>query len=160
VCTLFLMFAIPMSFTIGKLGGNYNYFLESNLACCPLAGFLLYRGLFCWSDDVRWTEVLTVAYLLPILIMLRSLPDAVKHLSPRTSGEMIEEVKKEETHAAMLQLIKGTQGPVFSEDTMLLYQAGKEVPVELAALATLRMWDAGPLLRMIEERRFPLIVVF
>jgi len=73
---------------------------------------------------------------------------------------MIEEVKKEETHAAMLQLIKGTQGPVFSEDTMLLYQAGKEVPVELAALATLRMWDAGPLLRMIEERRFPLIVVF
>jgi PII-like signaling protein len=163
ICVLFLISAVLVSFTSGKEGATYNYFLEWNLACCPLAGCALFRGLYGWRDSGRSTSVLAVAYVLPILIAIQGIPAAVKRLRPPDSAETLEEAETEGANAAMLNLINQAQGPVFSEDMMLLYKAGKEVPAEPAiikSLATNGMWDEGPFLKMIEEHRFPMIVVF
>jgi hypothetical protein len=51
---------------------------------------------------------------------------------------------------------------VLSENMILLIRAGKEIPAEPAIvqqLAETGMWDQGLLIKMIEDHRFPMIIV-
>ena len=43
VTVTYALFAFVVSFTAGKAGAWYNYFLEWNIACCALAGIVVGR---------------------------------------------------------------------------------------------------------------------
>jgi hypothetical protein len=82
-------------------------------------------------------------------------------LLPASNQAQKEHVSRLKSEAAVLELIERAKGPVLSEDMLLLVKAGKEVPAEPAIiqeLASSGIWDERPLIRMIEENRFPIIV--
>jgi len=163
VFTLLLIYAVAVSLTSGKNGSNYNYFLEWNLACCPLAALSVFRGVSSWKHEQRWDPAVVLLSVLPIVILCGALPDAILRLHPTDPVAVHrEEQSRVKNYASIINLIQQTQGPVLSEDMVLLLRAGKEVPAEPAILRELTvagLWDERQFVKMIQEHRFPLIVV-
>ena len=68
-------------------------------------------------------------------------------------------------HAAerpeLLTLLRNTPGPIYSENMVLLLEAGKEVfaePAIMTVLSAAGTWDERPFLEMLAHREFPLIL--
>jgi hypothetical protein len=163
VCSFLLIYAILVSLTSGKNGSNYNYFIEWNLACCPLAALVVFRAVGCWPRERPWSPSLVMAGILPILMVSAGLPEAILRLHPVDPSAMQREEKsRAENYESIVSIIQRAQGPVLSEDMVLLVKAGKEVPAEpaiLRELSSVGLWDERPFVKMIEEHRFPIIVV-
>ena len=156
---LLLVYSFIVSLTSGKNGSGYNYFIEWNIVCCCLCGLFLYRMLI----SRAWSGAVMVAYVLPLLILVGGIPERMLRLYPvARDAAQREEAFRVAAYARIVALIRDAKGPVFSEDMVLLIKAGKEVPAEPAILRELAAngtWDETPFLRMITERRFPLMVV-
>jgi hypothetical protein len=61
----------------------------------------------------------------------------------------------------LLALVRSTPGTVYSEDMLLLLQAGKDVYAEPAIITNLTgagRWDERPFLDMLARKQFPLIL--
>ncbi len=159
VGSFMLVAAFAVSLSCGKAGSSYNYFIEWNLVCCLLAGLVVHR---CWSMPWCKALVLFAAVGLPIVILAFRLPMRIRGLLPRsTAAHALEEVRIE-THAAVTKLIRDARGPVFSEDMLLLVEAGKDVPAEpaiLRELATTGLWDERLFTRQIDGQRFEFLVI-
>ena len=159
--SVYSLFAALSTFTFGKEGSDINYFLEWNVSLAPLAGICFFR-LGPASEIVSRLQPIRLAALaVPILILSASLPQAGMGWL-RVFGRP-QPVDREQIAAyrEALATIEGTPGPVFSEDMNLLYKAGKNIPAEPAmiqCLAKAGMWDERPFVRMIQERRFGLVI--
>jgi hypothetical protein len=161
VWSVFWIYSFLVSLAVGKEGSNYNYFLEWNLACCPLAGLVLFRVLMNSRGSRGWLGINALSYVLPIFVLVQASPAAIGRLVPPSAEALSIEQEKASSSKALVDLLRHTSGPIFSEDMSLLYNAGKDVPAEPAILQCLvrkGVWSEEPLLRMIDEHRFSLVV--
>ncbi len=149
-----------VSLTSGKSGSNFNYFLELNLSTCVLASLFIVRLVWnCRTGRISSAYVLT--YLLPILILGHQFYAATRLLMhiPVMRGVMAQKARNSE---ALELILRNSPEPVMSEDMTLLYKAGKQVPFEPAIvteLAARHAWDEAPLVSMIRNRAFSVMVI-
>ena len=159
--SVYSLLAALSTFTFGKEGSDINYFLEWNMSLAPLAGIFFFRLGPAPEIAIRLQPIRLAALAVPILILSASLPQAEMGWL-RIFGRP-QPVDREQiaTYRDALATVEGTPGPVFSEDMNLLYKAGKDIPAEPAmiqCLAKAGMWDERPFVRMIQERRFGLVI--
>ncbi|MGD0500019.1 MAG: hypothetical protein ABSC23_16460 [Bryobacteraceae bacterium] len=152
VLGIYLPAAFIFSFTALKRGSDINYFLEWNLACCPLAGVLVGATLYSWRRR-RFQPHHAVILALPLLAGLLAI-----HLSG-FSGQPWKTYSQGSAEA--LERVRQVKGPVYSEDMTLLYHAHKAVYAEPGIITLLagRAWDETPFVNRIRSGFFELIVV-
>lgn len=159
VLTLMWILAFVVSLSGGKNGSNYNYFLEWNIVSCPLAVLMVFRSPWSWSHNPRAVLV----GILPLLVVCGAMPEALLRVRLNESDAARQEQQtRVDNYATLINLIQQAPGPVFSEDMVLLVKAGKDVPAEPAIMRELSLsgtWDERPFLKMIEQHRFPIIIV-
>lgn len=144
----------------GKAGSNVNYYLEWNLTLPPLAVLALVRWLpKCHTERMRFSQVLAVAALPFFLI---TAPFSVGWY-PHLRDLQVDDQAALRNHAALIDLLRHTPGPVLSEDMTLLDQADKGVPAEPAiinVLAVAGTWDEAPMIDLIRRHHFDRIIVY
>ena len=160
VTVTYALFAFIVSFTAGKAGAWYNYFLEWNIVCCALAGIVVGRT---WrqSRGVRMGWSVALVWLLVGAAAageLRASRDYLRMVRG-TSESWNQRVQDADLALAAVRSVKG---PVLAEDMVLLVKAGKDIPWEHAIvtqLANVGLWDETPAIAMLERRVFDLVVV-
>jgi hypothetical protein len=151
-------FAAVATLSIGKVGASYNHLLLWDISICLLCGFFLFRVLATWAAGwKRCTAVGLTCILLPLSLMAPpvSLLDALLHNSQVPYSRQSE--------AEVVRAIRRTRGPVFSENLLLLAQAGKTVeaePATITFLAYAGRWDERPYVRMFDQQHFSLLVAY
>ena len=158
VLTLMLAFAAVQALSVAKMGSNYNYFMEFDLACAVLASLFLFRVLRL-AGRARPTPAAAAILLYALILAATAFPAALEPLSPSRRAA---DRSREALYQRALQLVRQSPGLVYAEDVSLLMAAGKEVPAE-AFTATVLVregrWDETPLVTMIRERKFDAIVL-
>jgi hypothetical protein len=156
----YALFAFVVSFTAGKSGAWYNYFLEWNIVCCALAGIVVGRT---WrqSRGVRMGWSVVLVWLLVGAAAADQLRPSLKylHMLRGTDAQWNQQVQDADL---ALAAVRSVNGPVLSEDMVLLVKAGKDIPWEPAIvteLAKVGLWDETPAIAMLDRRVFDLIVV-
>jgi hypothetical protein len=152
-----LGFAAMQALSVAKVGSNYNYFMELDLACAVLASLFLFRVLRLPSRPVAAPAVAVLLYAL--LLVATAFPAAMDPFSP---SQRVVARDREAHYARALQLVRDSPGLVYAEDVSLLMAAGKEVPAEAFTVTILMRegrWDEAPFVSMIRERKFDAIVV-
>jgi hypothetical protein len=153
--SLHMLFAFAVSFTSGKKGSNYNYFLEWNLACCVLVGLVtlfVLRGL-----GTKAISAPQLAILLVLLLFATSGPAALaerlRPTPPSTHGQDSERA---------MAFLRSLAGPVYSENMTILLRTGKEVPAEpdvITALSQRGRWDEQPFVDQLASGFFSAVIV-
>ena len=158
--TVHFLLSAVLSLAIGKVGSNINYFLECDLSACALAGLLV--GRLIWgSRRTAWVAPATaVAYLLPLLLIAQQAETGIHSLPTASiSQERADYIRSSE---ALVDILRASPEPVMSENMTLLYRAGKQVPFEpaiVAGLAEVGTWDETPLIDMIRQRKFSVMII-
>ncbi len=160
-----LVLALMTSATYGKVGSGNHYFLEWNLACCPLAGLLFVRVLRGWRPSSQYTLGGTAVFLLLFLTAVTGFTDSLRRIDSvfrLTPGERhIQDVRFSST-AAALKIVEETPGPVLCENMVLTMKAHKEIPIEpgmLWFIARTGVWDQSDFVEMISSQKFGVIIM-
>ena len=152
----YLLICTPMLLAIGKVGSNLNYHIEWMFALSLFAGLSLglgARALFNRADDPG----LLAGCVVPAAIALQLL---ILPLSPYRGGHSAE------LRSAMERLgtqIRQANGPVISDDMVLLLRNGREVlwePAIFAELASTGAYDERPFVQKILNREIAFFVTF
>jgi len=165
VLGLELVLALLTSASYGKLGSWVHYFLEWNLACCPLAGLLLVRALASWRPRSRYTPGGAAVFLLLFFAALTGLPDSLRrinHVFLLLPGERRIQQVRRSSAAAALEIIEQTPGPVWCENMPLVMKAHKEIPIEPGIkcyLARVGVGDQSGFVNLITSRKFVVIIL-
>lgn len=160
-----LVIALLTSVTYGKMGSGIHYFLEWNLACCPLVGLLFVRGLDSWRPSSRYTLGGVALFLLLFLGALTGLPDSLRHINSvyrLTGGERRIQDAAFSRAAAALKVVEETPGLVLCENMVLVMKAHKEIPIEPGIqcfLGRSGIWDQSGFVKMISAQRFGTIIM-
>jgi hypothetical protein len=148
------------SLASGKSGANINYFLEWNLSACALASLFVARLLWDWRPG-RLSSAGALAYLLPILIIAQQSLSASRLILHRRADRAILVQQAQDSEALEL-ILRNSPEPVMSEDMTLLYKTGQQVPFEpsiVTETAATGVWDETPLINLITNRAFSVMVV-
>lgn len=156
---LYALGATAMLAALGKEGASSNYFNEwfcvAAIAMAPLLAAALAEAPA--RDPGRrpaWHGLATVAAPLLLLAHAATMP----HPAPPRD---VTDPAVVRTLAALEERLRSTEGPVLSDEMVLLMRAGKPVPLESAifgALARVRAWDERPFVDMLAQRRFAFIL--
>jgi hypothetical protein len=109
-----------LTLSIGKAGSSYNFFLGWDIAAGVLSGLFLFRLLATWkrTDRMGRSQALLCALLLTTLL-LPSEPLVRGFLSRQPADAPVQ------GDVQVMQMLRETQGPVFSENLLLLVRASK-----------------------------------
>ena len=165
VLGLELVIALLVSQAYGKAGGGFHYFLEWNLACCPLAGLLFVRVMDRWRPSSRYTLGGAAVSVLLLLCALTGFPDSLYRIDSVyrfTRGVSQIQDAQYSSAAAALKIIEQTPGPVFCENMVLTMKAHKEIPIEPGIqcyLAKAGIWDQSGFVKMIATHQFGVLIM-
>jgi hypothetical protein len=140
---------------IGKMGSDFNFFLEWDVAARMLAGLLVFRLLLA-AERIPGYLFARAAPLL-LVVMFMAIPSW--NLLLGAFRNPVSPARREEDRR-LLALLRATRGPVYSENLLAVQQAGKEVEIEPATITFLTLagrWDERRLVEMIEQKRFEMI---
>jgi hypothetical protein len=149
-----------VSLSAGKAGSNINYFLEWNLSACALASLFVGRLLWNWRKD-RISTVVVLPYLLPIIMLLQQ-SLSVAHLLVHNAADRRIMAQQAQDSRALEGILRSSPEPLMSEDMTLLYKTGKNVPFEpaiVAQLAVTGVWNEAPLIDLIRNHTFSVMVI-
>jgi len=143
--------------TISKQGASDNYFLEMDVVACWLTGlfiaWLARRTSFNPPRAFIWLQVVVVLVLLLQCVVnwqtVAKIARTYQHPPVDRSHEVV-------------NFIKQLPGPVYSEDMIILCQAGKEIPAEpaiISALAEDGKWDETEFVNRIKNGEFSAVVI-
>jgi hypothetical protein len=158
VVGLYFLFAAALAAaTISKVGAYDNYYLEMDTAMCLLSG--LFLGWLVRRDSFRPTRshllVQTVVVVLFIIATFNNWAMAARLKSAYQNPPV-------DYSPEVVKFLKGLSGPVYSEDMVVLMQAGKEVPAEPAIITALAMdgkWDESGFVERIRRGEFHAVVI-
>lgn len=157
VALYFWFSALIAAATISKQGASDNYFLEMDVAACLLCGlfvaWLVRRVSFRQPRHVMFFEIIVVFVL---LVQCVSNWETVAAIA-RTPANPVTARSHE-----VVQFIRQLPGPVYSEDMIILMQAGKEIPAEpaiITALAADGKWDESGFVARIRNGEFSAVVI-
>ena len=143
--------------TISKQGASDNYFLEMDVVACWLTGLLVVWLARRMSYKPRWPfVVLQVVVFVVLLVQCAFGWPKVKEIFQTYQHPVIDRSHE------VVNFIKTLPGPVYSEDMVILMQAGKEIPAEpaiISALAEDGKWDESGFVARIRNGEFDAVVI-
>jgi hypothetical protein len=149
-----------LSFSYGKSGATFNYFLESNAALCVVAGLAV--GVLLWEVKPvsRVTATAALVMVIPLMLAGQNLYTVVNSFVP---GELVRMHQDEqmEAYRQFTPRVLSVAKPV-SDDMVLLVRAGKEIvfePATMCLMAEVGTWDLSGFERLIESGNFGVIIV-
>lgn len=159
----FFVCAFVVSATVGKIGSNINYRIETIAAASALCGLAVAATVSripSWSRSAQQSSAADRS-LLPIAIasalwVQLSLPCAFQ-LDESEYGQ-----QRIEASHAVLEEIRAASGTVLSEDMTLLGLAGRAIyfqPFTMTQLHHQELWNQKPFLTQLGAKEFPLIVL-
>jgi hypothetical protein len=143
--------------TISKVGAYDNYFLEMDIAICLLAG--LFLGWFLRRISFRPHRPHLVLQMIVIVIFL---VHTFGNWTSLYNRGMAWAHPPFDRSPEVVRFLKDLPGPVYSEDMVILMQAGKEVPAEPAIISALALdgkWDETPFVERIRNGEFGAVVI-
>jgi hypothetical protein len=156
---LYWVLATLWLLTIGNDGADVNYFLDWDTGCGFLAGLFLFRLLATWKVRSAPSAGSVTPSLLVAGVLLFSLGNAtIAFPGPHARADRALE---DAQAARIVQLIRETPGPVFSDDPLLCLMGEKPLVIEPATVNFMRRlgrWDERPFVMMLEQRVFGLII--
>ena len=165
LCGVYLALAAVMALSVGKEGSNYNYFLEWNLAACPVFGMLLASAMDTCARRRRLVPGVVAVVLGAIVV----LGDQTFRLLPRTDEAIgwsaqarSDQAWGRETESCLTGTVRETPGEILSEQMTVLVRQGRVVPFEPAIIKVLGQtgaWDERLALRMFREKRFAALLL-
>ncbi len=149
----FFVGASISALTIGKIGSNINYFLELAAALSLVAGAFLV-----WSKPFPWRNaVVILLFALQIGLFLQNTMNVRFgwHLIPRT-GDLSALRRLEKVVESMDGVVLGDEymGMLTILDRPLYIQ-----PFEVTQLSAVGLWDQGPLLADLENKKFDGVLI-
>lgn len=157
VGSYFLFAAVLAAATISKVGAYDNYFLEMDVAMCLLSG--LFLGWLLRRDSFRPRRPYLVLELVVIVLFLIHTGGNWQTLRWTTSLYRNPPI---DYSAQVVNYLRELPDPIYSEDMVVLMQAGKEVPAEPAIITALAMdgkWDESGFVERIQRGEFRAIVI-
>ena len=144
-----------MLVTLGKTGGNVNYFIEWMCVWSVLIGLVVGRALHAVFSPATLPARARALWPVPILLILQLL-----HI-PMPDPSVLDSASERHEMDQLFRMIQVARKPVLSDDMVLLLRAGKQVPLEpaiFAELASVGRWDQAKLLDLINTHAFAFIV--
>src|SRR5688500_2335781 len=157
VAVYFWISALIAAATISKTGAWDNYFLEMDILACWLSGLLV--AWLARRVSFRPRRAFVVLQVIVIFVLLvqcvtnwtkvSAIVRSYQHPTVDRSNEVV-------------NFIKQLPGDVYSEDMVILMQAGKEVPAEPAIISVLAedgKWNESGFVQRIKNGQFSAIVI-
>jgi hypothetical protein len=152
VACLYFILGFGVCLGTVKEGATNNYFLEWDVVCCLLGGLLVARMVARWRAAGAAGPELAAILAMPLLAVASGINmDTFRPPAPYDNPD----------GAFVRELIRSTPGPVYSENMVLLMQAGKEFQAEpaiVSSLARTGTWNEKPLIEWLRTGYFDLIV--
>ena len=155
---LYFACAMLVSLTAGKVGSYLNYLIEP-LAASGLLSGVAYDSLARRLGSPRWRPAWVAAWVLmvvpPAWVLAQPGRPPCRPFGFRRADMVV-------AWKEGIPLVRRTRGDVLSENTGLLLVAGHRImldPHKMTSMAEDGTWDQRPLVRDIERRRFPLIII-
>ncbi len=148
IFSLYFLLAALAALTVGRIGGNINYFLELIAVCCIVSAFVLKSVQF----HIRKGTLLG-AFVLCLFLMQLAL------FSHGPFEPLADKLKADQKVSSM---IEATQGDILTEDAGLALLNGKELWIEWALgtqLNKLGLWDQSTFVSDLQNKHFALIVL-
>ncbi len=160
VLGVYLVTALVVSLTVGKVGSEVNYLIEVMGVVWACAGVAVADSFA--PPDAEGESPLVAALasvLLPALLLVQ-----VSGLIERPGIEWVEVPNARTTDETrrLVERLRETEGPVLSEDVTMLVLADKRVelqPFEMTQLAQQGLWDPARFVQRIRAGEFALIVL-
>ena len=157
VAVYFWLSAIIAAATISKQGASDNYFLEMDLVACWLSGLFV-----AWlARRASFKPRRAFVYLQMIVVFVLMLQCVTSFRQVAAIVRSYQHPSIDRSHE-VVNFIKQLPGEVYSEDMIILVQAGKEVPAEpaiISALAEDGKWDESGFIERIRRGQFSAVVI-
>ncbi|MDQ4127342.1 MAG: glycosyltransferase family 39 protein [Actinomycetota bacterium] len=150
----YLLASVPSALLVGKVGSDVNYLLELSAALGLATG-----AVISWQRQrprVRTLLIILLAVQVVALAQSSRVPSGLQDYAIEQRAEVRQ----------LSSIVAEAKGPVLTDDQMgLLPLNGRRIylqPFEMTQLsrARPRAWDQRPLVRAIEEKRFPVIMMW
>lgn len=153
----YLLFAVLVTVTAGKVGSYVNYTLEAIAAAALLSGVAYQRlaELLAHRSRVAWAAAWLLLVAPPALLLAQPGRQAWQPMPYFDPQGMVAAGER------FAPILRGTVGEVLSEDIGLLLLTGHRVlldPHKMTSMARDGRWNAAPLIRDIKRRRFAYII--
>ena len=153
----FFFAAILAAATISKLGAYDNYFIEMDAVASLSSG--LFLGWLLRHDSFRpASRHLIIEALVILLFFVQAFGnvDALRRAAATCANPPVDYSPQ------VVEFLKTLPDPIYSEDMVVLMQAGKEIPAEPAIISTLALdgkWDERGFVARIQRGEFHAIVI-
>ena len=148
----YLLASIPSAVLVGKVGSDVNYLLELSAALGLATG-----AFIAWQRKRPRLRIALIALLaVQVLALAQSsrVPSGLQNYVIEQRGEV----------AQLSRMVANANGPVLTDDYMgLLPLQGRSIyfqPFEMTQLYRDGDWDQRPLIKDLEEERFPMIMIW
>jgi 4-amino-4-deoxy-L-arabinose transferase-like glycosyltransferase len=148
----YLAASVPSALLVGKVGSDVNYLLELSAALGLAMG-----AVIAWQRKRPRVRTL-------LIVLLAAQVLALGQSSRVASGLQDYVIEQRDEVGRLSRIVAEAKGPVLADDYMgLLPLNGRRIylqPFEMTQLARDGAWDQSPLVRAIEEERFPVIMMW
>ena len=140
-----------------KAGGGSNYALPMQFSLALLCGILVALVMSGWNRLPRGITGYSAVSFVVVMALSNvwlAKPLAQQHDRSSRNAAIAQRAK-------LLELVRSIPSPIYSEDMVLLVQAGREVwaePAMVTALHDSGVWDEKPFVDMIRNKQFGLII--
>jgi hypothetical protein len=164
---LFLYTALALFSTValGKIGSDWNYFLEFFAAGAITVGLWINRSAALRGDENKFPAQpfwRSVTALTVVALCLQFAPNPIKFLFPKPKVDTSAQKTDFSGYDSLVERLRQIQGPVLSENMGILIAAGKPVvfePYGFAQLAYAGLWDESIILDRLARGEFALIIL-
>ena len=157
VAVYFWISALIAAATISKSGAWDNYFLEMDILACWVSGLLV--AWLARRVSFRPQRAFSILQVVVIFVLLVQCVSNWRKVSAIARSYQYPTVDRSNE---VVNFIKQLPGDVYSEDMVILMQAGKEVPAEPAIISVLAedgKWDESGFVQRIRNGGFSAIVI-
>ena len=156
IVSLWFVLASAQLVTIGRRGADDNYFVEWVSITAISIGM---AATIVWSGVVTGGKSLTFPGLVALFLSL-TLGTRAFIKAPFEFG-IVDDAQATAVRGHLVDIIRESRKPVLSDDMVLILRAGQQVFIEPAMfteLAEAGNWDQGPLLKLIQNHAFALVI--
>lgn len=157
VVSLWFVLASVQLVTIGRRGSDDNYFIEWMSITAISVGI---AGTIVWNEVLTGGKSLAFPSLVALFVSLTLGTRAL--IRPPFEFGIVDDAKATAARGHLVDIILESRKPVLSDDMVLILRAGQQVFIEPAMfteLAEAGYWDQRPLLKLIQNHAFAVVMI-